>query len=166
MKKSVIIIFAAALVLCCVIGCFFWYVNRDKRMVAELIGNVANLAEKESSKLPHAGVLKFSKVDELFAQKVDLKCVDPEISASMSREDLKALVSLMIKRIDHMSVKTGNMEIEVSGDNATFSFDAEFSGAISGKGEAFANVYQINGTAVKIDGKWLISSLIAEQIIQ
>ena len=166
MKKSIIAVSVAALVLCCAAAGYFWYVNRDKRMVVELIGNVAALAEKESSKLPHAGVLKFSKVDDLFAQKIELKCVDPSISSSMSRDDLKALVSLMIKRIDHMKVNTANIVVDIAGDNATFSFDAEFSGVISGKKEEFANVYQISGTAVKSDGKWLISSLIAEQIIQ
>lgn len=166
MKKSVIVMSVAALVLCCAAAGYFWYVNRDKRMVVELIGNVAALAEKESGKLPHEGVLKFSKVDNLFAQKIELRCADPAISASLSREELKTLVALMIKRIDHMKVNTANIEVNVAGDNATFSLDAEFSGVISGKKEEFANVYQISGIAVKSDGKWLISSLIAEQIIQ
>ena len=65
-----------------------------------------------------------------------------------------------------MRVSTANIEVEIAGKEAVFSFDAEFSGIAGGRNEDFNNVYQVNGSAVKRDGKWWVSSLIAEEILQ
>lgn len=165
MKKTIIIL-AAALLLAGGAGGYWWYVNRDRRMVTELVNNVVALVKKEPSNLPHAGVLKFARVDELFAEKVDLRCEEPAIGAAMTRDELKTMVSLMNRRIEKMDAAADNIEPEIAGDRAVFTFDAEFSGVVGGRKEYFNSVYQISGTAVKIDGKWLISSLKAEEILQ
>ncbi|MBQ4329561.1 MAG: nuclear transport factor 2 family protein [Lentisphaeria bacterium] len=149
-----------------VAGGYWWYLNRDRRLVTELVKNAAAVIEKKADDLPHAGVFKFVKIDELFDQNVTLRCHNPAIEASKSRDELKAMVSMVNKFVTSMQVSTENITVDIAGNKAVFTFDAEFSGIAGGRKEDFSNVYKINGTAVKNDGKWQISSLIAEEILQ
>ena len=57
-----------------------------------------------------------------------------------------------------------NINIEIAGEQAVFTFDAQIAG--KGKMEDFSEVYRCSGVAVKRDGKWRVSSLIAEPVVK
>jgi hypothetical protein len=164
--KKLFFAVALLLIIAIIAGGYWWYMDRDRRLVVELIRNVAGLVEKKSGDLPHAGVFKFVKIDELFDKTVVLRCQNPAIEAAKSREELKAMVSMMNKFIAQMQVNVADIAVEIADNKAVLSFDAEFSGTLGGRSENFSNVYKISGTAVKNEGKWQISSLIAEEILQ
>ncbi len=164
--KKLIFLAAAILLILAVAAGYYWYMNRDRRMVIELVKNTVALLEKKPSNLPHAGVLKYTKIDDYFDHTVKLRCPKPAFDAVKSREDLKATFALVNKYITEMRVSTANIEVEIAGSEAVFSFDAEFSGIAGGRKEDFNNVYQISGNAVKRDGRWWVSSLVAEEILQ
>ena len=165
MKKSIYFVLILLLIAAVASG-YYWYITRDRRMVVRLVKDVVSLLEKKPSNLPHAGVLKYTKVDDCFDHSVKLYCPKPSFDAVKSREELKAMYALVNKYIDEMHVEVENVEVGIVGKEAVFSFDAEFSGVVGGRKEDFDNVYQVSGTAVKKDGKWWVSSLIAEEIIQ
>ena len=165
MKKS-LLIGLAALILCGIGGGVYWWVTRDVRAVRELVGNALSIVRKTPSKLPHAGVLKFTKVNEFFAPKVVISCADPAFKLSLTNEELKTMVSFMSRKIESMAVDSSIVNVEIAGEQAVFSFDAEFSGRISGKNEEFFRVYQVSGEAEKVEGTWKISLLMAESIVK
>ena len=164
--KKLIFFVIVLLIAVAVAGGYLWYLNRDRRLVTELVKSIASLVEKKSGDLPHAGVFKYVKIDELFDKTVTLRCQKPVIEGTKSRDELKAMLSMASKFVTEMQVSTADIEVEVAGNKAVFTFDAEFSGSVSGRNEAFSHVCKVSGTAVKNEGKWQVSSLIAEEILQ
>lgn len=165
MKKAVLI-FSAALILCAAALVWWLMVTADRRAVCRLAESVAALAHKEASNLPHAGILKFGKLDELFCEKVVIRSVKPPYDGNPTREELKLMLTAAFRRVDHMDVHTGKITAEVSGGTALFFFDAEVSGAVKGWGGEYAEVVKVSGSAVKTDGKWKVSSLIVEPVVR
>ena len=164
--KKLIFFVIILLIAVAVAGGYLWYLNRDRRLVTELVKSIASLVEKKSGDLPHAGVFKYVKIDELFDKTVTLRCQKPVIEGVKSRDELKAMLSMASKFVTEMQVSTADIEVEAAGNKAVFTFDAEFSGSVSGRNEAFSHVCKVSGTAVKNEGKWQVSSLIAEEILQ
>ena len=164
--KKIIFITAAIILVSGISGGVYWFVTRDIRAVKSLLDEAAGIIRKKPSKLPHAGVLKFSKVDDVFAHKIEIRCGYPAFNAVFTNEDLKMIVSTVNRRITRMEVNLAAIEVEISGKDANFSFDAEFSGSTGAKGDELDRVYQVSGKAEKSDGKWKISALTAESIVK
>jgi hypothetical protein len=91
--KKLFFAVALLLIIAIIAGGYWWYMDRDRRLVVELIRNVAGLVEKKSGDLPHAGVFKFVKIDELFDKTVVLRCQNPAIEAAKRREELKGRIN-------------------------------------------------------------------------
>ena len=165
MKKWMV---AAGMLILLAAGLLGWYylATRDKREIRNLIENAAGLVHKKSGDVPHAGVFKFTKVDELFCPYVELRISQPAVSARWSRDNLKANVAIMQRMIDEMSVKVSGVEVELIDGAAIFDFDADVSGGAKKGNIGFADVYRCSGSAEKNEGKWKISSITAEPVIK
>ncbi|MBE6356237.1 MAG: hypothetical protein E7058_03890 [Lentisphaerae bacterium] len=165
MKKWIFVI-VAALTVAAAAGVWYFIIIRDRREVQALVNNVAALACKKKDNLPHSGIFKHTKVDELFDEKVRIKLFKPAVDMDLTREDLKGRVAVLLRMVDYLQTEAGNVNVEVSGDQATFSFDAHVSGKGKSGRDDFSDVYQCSGSAVKRDGKWRISLLTAEPVIK
>ena len=165
MKKWMILPGVLALLLAA-LAVWYFMATKDKREVKKLVENVSSLVSKKSGDVPHAGVFKFTKVDEFFCPAVKLRVVQPDISADWSRDELKTNVALMQRMIDELSVNVTDIKVELSDGLAIFDFDARISGAAKKGRNDFADVYRCSGSAEKSEGKWKISSLTAEPIVK
>lgn len=147
-------------------GIWYFLIMKDQREVRELVNNVTVLVGKKGGDLPHAGIFKHNKVDELFAEKIAFSISKPDMEVELSREDLKGRVALLLRMIDRMQVDAENIRVEVAGDAAVFEFDARVNGKIKNGHADFSDVYRCSGAAVKVDGRWLMSLLTAVPVVK
>ena len=165
MKRKLMIGTAVLLALLIAAGVLCFFATREQRAVRELVNETVALVRKEPSNLPHAGVLKFTKVEKIFGQTVKIKSFKPSVNRTFSQEDLKILLNMMNRHIVQMDVATGNIKVDVRDDLAEFAFDADISGVVSGKDD-FSSVCQIRGEARKISGDWKIISVSVEPVVK
>ena len=165
MKKWILF---ASIALVCMIAAGMWYfiLTKDRREVRALVVNTVELISKKPDNLPHAGIFKHARVDELFDETVSFRIAKPPMDITLPREDLKSRVAILLRMVDSIQTGVENINADVVGEQAVFAFEAQVSGKGKGKIENFAEVYHCSGTAVKRDGKWRVSSLIAEPVVK
>lgn len=165
MKKWIIIL-VLVLIAVGVAGVWYYLITKDKREVRKLVVNVSELFQQKPSKLPHEGVLKHTKIEEYFASPVSLKITDPDISANWTTEEFKGHFALYQRLVKEMKISVGEIDVEIADGKAVFVFDAEVQGGVSLGKDEFNNVFRVSGQAEKNDGKWKISTMIAEPAVK
>lgn len=165
MKKK-IIIGSAVVVLLLLAGVIFWLNYRDEFAVRNLISDTAEWVSAKPRKVAHEGALKHTRAKNFFCDSISVKVVKPEYDFRVDGERMEQFWMLYFRNADEISVETENVEVEVSGDQADFSFDAQINGSFSNKQVEFSGVYIVRGKAEKIDGNWKISSVVVEPVVK
>ena len=165
MKKKIFLLSAILLLFIAAAG-VWWFITRDQRAVKELIGNVAQWVQVRQGKMAHEGVLKHTKSGNFFAPPVKIMLRKPEMNFEFGQDNLEQYWMMYFRYVESMSVRTGDISVEIADGRAVFSFDAEISGAFQRGKFDFEGIYLVSGSAEKIDGNWKISSVTVEPLVQ
>ena len=165
MKKKIFLL-AAVLLLFIAAAVVYWFITRDQRAVKNLITDVTQWVQVKPGKMAHEGVLKHTKSSEFFAPPLKVMLRKPEMELNLTPENLEHSWMMYFRYAKSMSVKTGDIAVDVAGGKAVLSFDAERSGACQSGKSDFEGIYLVSGSAEKINGNWKISSVTVEPLVQ
>ncbi len=165
MKKKIIVWGSVALLLLISAG-IFWWCCKDEWAVKRLLTDTAEWVSCKPRKVAHEGALKHTKAKNFFCDSLSVKVIKPELEFDVDGEAMERFWMLYFREADQISVETENIEVEISGDSATFSMDAQINGSFSKKKSEFSGVYLVSGKAEKTEGNWKISSIVIEPVVK
>lgn len=145
---------------------YFWIYNSEKRQIGKLIGNMAALPGKVSGGSAESGILQLSQVDKIFVEQLVVRSTRKNFDRTFSRNEIRTLLMFLKKNALRTTVNIANVEIFIADKNtATFNLEAQVV-IFNRSGEKIEEVLLVSGSAGKISGKWLISSIAAESAVQ
>lgn len=123
----------ALLVVFLIAGVVYWWSIREERAVKKLITETAGWLSVKPRKVAHEGVLRHTRADEFFGTPLELKIGKPQMEFSVAADAMERYWMLYFREADQMTVETENIQVQISGDKADFSFDAQIDGSFGKK---------------------------------
>ena len=142
----------------------YWYWTRDRRQVENLLYEMVELGSKKRASVPHEGILKFAGTDKVFADPVRVNAPRQKFSRDLDQAQCRSMLALLHRSVESLTIDIADLDVEISGDQAVFSFDAEVE-AVFRSGGKDKEIIQVTGKAVKNNSKWQVAELQVEFVI-
>lgn len=166
MVKKYVVLFSVAAVLLSVCAVSYWLIGREKRAVKAMLTEAVELVCRREGEVFNVEMLKFARVDKLFAPQIAMVCSSPDFKRTFQRDDLKNALLLFYRNSEKIDIRLADIAVEVTDDGAVFFCDMMADVRLNIRGRDFHDVYSVTGSAVKEDGRWKISSLVIEPVVR
>ena len=169
MKKSkknlFIILFLALLITAGAVQGYFYWRNRDERLLRALVSELESMAAKRPGKSNALALLDAATPERVFAEKVQVSSDFPKIKRSFTLKEIGQLFVMMKKSCATAELDVSIDRISVSKECAEISGELIFSASRTDGGR----IRELRKTTLqceKIKGKWKISGAEFESIIK
>ena len=165
-KKNIILFFLLALLLGAGgTGGYFYWRNRDERMLRSLVGELENTAAKKPGKSNALALLDAATPERVFAEKFQVNSDVPKVQRTFTLKEVGQLLVTLKKSCSSAELDISIDQINISGNQAEISGELIFSGNRSGSGR-FRELRKVILQSQKIKGKWKISGATLEAVIK
>ena len=163
-KKILSALLAAAVITGAVWG-YFYFRNRDERMLRAMVADLEVMVSKRPGKSNALSLLDAATPERVFAPKVKIVSDFPKTERDFTLKELSQLM-VTIKK----SCRSAELDLEIENifirdDNATIKANGMFSSE-SSRNMTFREVRNITLECKKLDGKWKISGIQLQTIIK
>ena len=163
-RKKIVLFLTAAAVIAAAVWGYFYFRNRDERMLRTMVSDLEVMVSKRPGKSNALSLLDAATPERVFAPKVKIVSDFPKMERDFTLKELSQLMVTMKK-----SCRTAELDIEINsiniqGKTAVIRGNGMFSG--NGSGASFREVRDVVMECKKVDGKWKISVLRADAVIK
>ena len=162
-KKILSALLAAAVITGAVWG-YFYFRNRDERMLRAIVSELEVMVSKRPGKSNALSLLDAATPERVFAPKVKIVSDFPKTERDFTLKELSQLMVTIKKNCRSAELDLEIENIFIRDDNATLKANGMFSG--NGSGGSFREVRDVVMECKKVDGKWKISAIKAESVIK
>ena len=165
-KHKIIIVFLAALLLAGAVWGYFYFRDRDRRLLRALTDELETIVAKRPGKSNALALLDAATPERVFASKVEIASDSPRLKRIFSLKELSQILITMKKSCSSAALDIDISEITIDADrlSATVTGTAVFSGN-TGKGD-IREVRDAVLNCSKIDGRWKICKLTVTPVIK
>ena len=156
---------AAVIVIAAAAWGYFYYRNRDERLLRALVSELETMVSKRSGKSNALSLLDAATPERVFAAKVKIISDHPKIERDFTLKDLTQMMVTMKKSCNSAELVLETEKISVNADDAVIIANGMFS-VNSSRGDSFREVRDVTLECQKLDGKWKIASVKANAIIK
>ena len=163
-RKKIVLFLTAAAVIAAAVWGYFYFRNRDERMLRTMISELESMVSKRTGKSNALSLLDAATPERVFAPKIKIVSDLPKIEREITLKELSQILVMMKKNCSsaELSMETGKFSILQ--DNAVVKANGMFSGS-SSRG-SFREVRDVTLECRKLNGKWKISGMKLEAVIK
>ena len=162
-KKILSALLAAAVITGAVWG-YFYFRNRDERMLRAIVSELEVMVSKRPGKSNALSLLDAATPERVFAPKVKIVSDFPKTERDFTLKELSQLMVTIKKNCRSAELDLEIENIFIRDDNAMIKANGMFSG--NGSGGSFREVRDVAMECKKVDGKWKISGIQLQTIIK
>ncbi len=145
-------------------GYFYWR-NRDERMLRSLVSELESSVAKKPGKSNALALLDAATPERIFAEKFQVNSDLPKVQRTLTLKEIGQLLVTLKKSCSSTDLDISIDLINISGSQAEISGELIFSGSRSGGG-SFRELRKIILQCLKLKGKWKISGATLEAVIK
>lgn len=164
LKKKIYLILAIAALLTSSAGGYFYFRDRDVRLIRNLVGELENIAAKRPGKSNALSLLDAATPERVFANQLKVSSDRPQVDRSFTLKEISQYLVAMKKNCSSAALNVEITNIEIKNDQAAVSGSCVFSGSTSGRG-SFREVRDVIFYCSKIEKKWKISTIELRSIL-
>lgn len=165
LKKKFLFLLTALILVAGATVAFFYFGNREERLLRAMVGELEEMAAKRSGKSGIIALLDAATPERVFASKVTISSDLPKVEREFTLKELSQLLITMKKSCTSAALNVEIQNLSVNSGSAEITGGAVFSGSSSRSG-SFREVRDIRLLCTKIDGKWKISTVKIETVIK
>lgn len=163
-KKLLFPLFSAVFIAAAVWG-FFYFRNRDERLIRALIGELETMTLKRPGKSNVLSLLDAATPERVFAEKVKLVSDVPKTDREFSLKELSQLLITMKKSFTSTGLDVEILDIQIERDGATIAGNGIFTASSSRHGK-IREVRELKIECIKTGANWKITAIKAESVIK
>lgn len=164
-RKKILSALTAVIVIAAAAWGYFYYRNRDERLLRALVSELETMVSKRPGKSNALSLLDAATPERVFAPKVKIISDQPKIERDFTLKDLSQMMVTMKKSCNSAELVLETEKFSVHDDNAVIIANGMLS-VNSSRGDSFREVRDVTLECQKLDGKWKIASVKANAIIK